>query len=540
MQESLVSVIIPTHNRPNLVSRAIGSVLNQTYKNLEVIVVDCGLKERAESIVLGFTDPRITYIKSEKDLNGSEARNIGIGRSGGEYIAFLDDDDEWLSDKLKVQMSLFVCDPEDVGFCFSSVYKNDCGLNIPTRVLEGVLDYKKVSLTNFKGFLTSTLMLRRSVISKIGNFDENLPSHQEAEFILRASQWFKGRGINQPLSRMFSYTTHEHVGGSLDRRAEGRLRVIQRHWKLFISEPKSLGRHYFWLAILERSRGNFARSIIYFNLSFSYSRELRPLFHSLLLRVKRISFKKSILKFYARVKMSGFKYECCFCKKRFKSFYPAGFDSVVLKEKGVISAGYRENVRCPACNSSSRERLMKLFLEKKNVGKLLLGTSILHVAPEKNLEIFLRRIKNLNYLSCDLYSRQAELKINVESIHFPDQTFDLVICSHVLEHVPDDKKAMREILRVLKKGGSAILQVPVATLLETTLEDSSIVTKEERFRVYGQDDHVRLYGKDYVDRLRSVGFIVEVVEPNLFLTPADIAKYSLDPRENIYYCKRSV
>ncbi len=143
------------------------------------------------------------------------------------------------------------------------------------------------------------------------------------------------------------------------------------------------------------------------------------------------------------------------------------------------------------------------------------------------------------YITADIESPLAKVKMDVHQIPFEDNTFDAAMCNHVMEHVEDDIKAMSEICRVLKPGGWAILQVPFfSPLADATFEDKSITDPLEREKAYGQDDHVRLYGKDYPDRLRKAGF--EVVEDRFIdeLGPELVKKYALPPNETIYFCKK--
>ncbi|MBI1755472.1 glycosyltransferase family 2 protein, partial [Candidatus Azambacteria bacterium] len=149
-----VSVVIPTHNRPQLLQRAIASVLAQTFQDVEIIVVDDGKEKSAEHIVHGFHDLRIVYCADKKEQGGAAARNVGIVRAKGDFIAFLDDDDEWLENKLQIQMSSFEKTPQDVGFCFSAVINAYDDKEEATEVNGGIKNYFEIALTRFKGFLT--------------------------------------------------------------------------------------------------------------------------------------------------------------------------------------------------------------------------------------------------------------------------------------------------------------------------------------------------------------------------------------------------
>jgi ubiquinone/menaquinone biosynthesis C-methylase UbiE len=147
-------------------------------------------------------------------------------------------------------------------------------------------------------------------------------------------------------------------------------------------------------------------------------------------------------------------------------------------------------------------------------------------------------MKNLDYTTADLDSPLADIKLDVQDMKIADNSFDVVFCNHVLEHVPDDLKAMREIYRVLKPGGMAIMQVPMNPDLKETFEDPSITDPKERHRLFGQYDHVRMYGADYHDRLKAAGFEVHVVDYSKRLSREEFEKYALPLREKLHVCSK--
>jgi SAM-dependent methyltransferase len=164
---------------------------------------------------------------------------------------------------------------------------------------------------------------------------------------------------------------------------------------------------------------------------------------------------------------------------------------------------------------------------------------MLHVAPEPMLTRLLRTRLGAAYLTADLDVNDAlvEVQMDVTDIKFPDRSFEVIYCSHVLEHVPDDRKAMREFHRILTDDGWAVLLVPITA--PKTYEDPSVTSEEERLRLFGQKDHVRRYGPDYVDRLRESGFDVQVVVPRDFLSTAEIERMGItEAAGEIYVCRR--
>jgi SAM-dependent methyltransferase len=189
------------------------------------------------------------------------------------------------------------------------------------------------------------------------------------------------------------------------------------------------------------------------------------------------------------------------------------------------------------CGSLERHRLLWLYLKKKTDffdGK---PKKVLHRARESCLEPKFRRHLDTGYITADLANPVAMVKMDIMDIAFPSQTFDVIYCSHVLEHVADDGKAMRELHRFLKPDGWAILLVPI--LAEKTFEDPTIVDPEARLQAFGQSDHVRSYGPDYIDRLREAGCEVEVTRVEDLVTPSDARLMGLGPHSGeIYFCTK--
>jgi SAM-dependent methyltransferase len=216
---------------------------------------------------------------------------------------------------------------------------------------------------------------------------------------------------------------------------------------------------------------------------------------------------------YLRYKGKGFT--CNFCNASYEKFipeYPSLQTAEALYRNDVI-AGYGENVFCPNCMSKNRERLVGAVLQNLLPVE---NTSILHFSPEKNLCIFLKtkaRVTSADLLP-GFYKTIDPSIVNADAtkLHFEDESFDIVIANHVLEHIPEDVKAIKEFYRVLKKGGFAILQVPYSEKLETTIEDPFINDPQQQERLYGQKDHVRIYSlENYLRRLEAGNFTTKVI-----------------------------
>jgi SAM-dependent methyltransferase len=216
------------------------------------------------------------------------------------------------------------------------------------------------------------------------------------------------------------------------------------------------------------------------------------------------------LKYYRnKIRFFGFRFKCPICNSHLRKLKPFGLKFTVLTEKKVIGGGYRLNAQCPVCYSTDRERLLYLYLLKKT-NLFSEKAKVLHVAPEGGLSRIIKAYSNIDYLTADISANNVMVKMDITTINYPAETFDVIICNHVLEHIIDDGKAMGELYRVLKPGGWGILQVPISLSLEKTYEDFSVTNPSEREITFGQSDHVRIYGMDYVDRLKKSGFDVNI------------------------------
>jgi Methyltransferase domain len=211
--------------------------------------------------------------------------------------------------------------------------------------------------------------------------------------------------------------------------------------------------------------------------------------------------------------------------KSFRMFLPYGYGN------------QRNNVLSPSTLSLERHRLLWLYLQNEtdfftsNIKK-----KVLHFAPEQAFYKLFRNQKNIDYTTTDLLSPLADVKADICNLPFQDNEYDIIFCNHVLEHIPDDTKAMQELFRVLKPGGMAILQIPQDLNRAITFSDNAIVDQKKRAEIFGQYDHVRIYGRDYFAKLRQIGFTV-VEEDYTFKISSDLAtKYCLAKGEIIPVC----
>ncbi len=204
----------------------------------------------------------------------------------------------------------------------------------------------------------------------------------------------------------------------------------------------------------------------------------------------------------------------------------------------LLPYGYgkqRENALSPSTLSLERHRLMWLYL-KNETDFFTAKKKVLHMAPEQCFLNRFKKLKNLDYTTADLFAPHVDVKADILDLPFKENSFDIVFCNHVLEHIIDDKKAMQELYRVLKPNGFSIFQIPQDLSLEKTYEDFSITSEEERAKHFGQYDHVRVYGKDYFNKLRAVGFKVEEVDYSKTISSELVTKYCLTKGEILPVC----
>ena len=201
----------------------------------------------------------------------------------------------------------------------------------------------------------------------------------------------------------------------------------------------------------------------------------------------------------------------------------------------ACSLDRRPDACCPVCGCAERFRFMWLFLDHRKDMFEPQHVTLLHFAPQRIFQNRYRHMSHVEYISADLEPKRAMVQMDITDIKYPDNTFDIIHCSHVLEHVPDDMRAMLQLHRVLKHGGCAIVAVPITA--EQTFQDPSVTTPAERERIYGQYDHLRRYGPDIEQRLNKAGFDVRCVRPQDFIATEDIAKMRIGD-ESIFLCRK--
>jgi SAM-dependent methyltransferase len=233
---------------------------------------------------------------------------------------------------------------------------------------------------------------------------------------------------------------------------------------------------------------------------------------------------------------------CNLCNHRVGRFLPYrdGWksSSALMRSLNVIGSDLK-NFECPWCGAHDRERHMLMYMRAAGIIDAMPAMTILHFAPERRLSKLLEATNPVRYIKCDLYPEDSStIRVDMLNIHFPDESFDLVIANHVLEHVSDDSLALSELRRILKPGGLAILQTPYSPKLHNTWSDDGIDDNQGRLQAYGQEDHVRLFGRDIFNRIVAAGFVSKVGWHEDMFPETDSNPYGVNVNEPFFLFER--
>lgn len=239
--------------------------------------------------------------------------------------------------------------------------------------------------------------------------------------------------------------------------------------------------------------------------------------------------------FVDRENVSGY---CNLCNKNVSAFLPGGLQGIekvkLFKEHHIIGGGYRKFFSCPACGGIDRER-WQVWVLSKYTNIFSASCRVLHFAPEEPVSKYISANQDCDYYTGDIVLGRAMHKTDITDIQYKDGFFDFVIMNHVLEHIDDMEQAMREVKRVMKKNGKLIISFPIC-MDQDTLELPNITSDADRLEYYGQEDHVRLFGRDYVQRIADFGFSVTVYSPNECCTEKEIERYGFIHDDVLMIC----
>ncbi len=299
-----VSVILPTYNRAHLIKRAIQSVLNQTYQNFEIIVVDDGSTDNTEEIVRDLNNQKIRYIRHNENKGAACARNTGIKVARGDYIAFQDSDDEWFPNKLERQMEVFKNAPLEVGVVYTGAWliRNNKRIYRPlftTKQREGNI-CKELFEERIAWMTTPVFIVRKECFNRLGLFEERLPSLSDWELWLRISKYYEFKYIDEPL--VTQYYTANSISTDLNAHIEARKLILEKHFEEFKKNKESLARYFFNIGARLCSVGKIRQGIKYFLKSFKiFPFNLRPLL-IILISIFGSTFYNKAMKLYLAVK----------------------------------------------------------------------------------------------------------------------------------------------------------------------------------------------------------------------------------------------
>jgi len=528
----LVSVLIPTYNRPQYLKQAIDSVLNQTYKNIELIICDDSTDLLTYEMMQPYVKQyeNICYIKNEVRQEINNAQKC-LDLAKGVYINFLMDDDLFRFDKVEKMVDYFSRFPKVKLVTSYRRLIDDSNNELPDEnfnkslfdkdtLISGITlgNYALTHLINFIGEPTTVMFIREEV-KVFGKILENrysvindlvtwlsVMSKGEAVYIAEPLSYFRQhKGQNQRNLQILTYGFSDWNNLIEDARQIGYLKSAQ-DYKMAIESCVKAMMHVVRMHNKER-RSNM---------------------------LQELKVNQYITNAVKKLIESPDGYTCNMCNQISDEFisWPDLFDS----DQFVFEMHNKFTATCPNCGTFDRERAFKYFIEHEtNISKT---DHLLHIAPERNLGQWLKSQVG-KYVAGDLYpSDQETQRIDITDISFQDNVFDAVICSHVLEHVLNDTNAIKEFYRVLKPGGWGILQVPIAINIAETFEDRTVITPEDRLRVFGQDDHVRVYAKDYVNKLTTSGFKVELFNIADKYGFNEATKLGLSRSDNVYIVRK--
>ena len=468
MEKNLIyfSIIMPTYNRAFCIEKAINSLLNQTYKNFELIIIDDGSTDNTKELIEEkypneLLDKRIVYKKLDKNQGVCKARNIGLKLARYDWIGYLDSDNEMLPDFLETFKNTISENLDDKIF-YSKLYGSD-GL-----IVGKPFDYNSLLKDNFIDI--GVFIHHKSLIKRYGNFDTTLKRLVDWDLILRYTKNEKPVFIDKALLKYSSENNYARISNSESYKI-ARKKISYKQQK-FITKIFSI-------------KNEKTRKVITI-LGIRFKIKSQKLIQKELLETTRHKLEN------AQKTITTLKNEtlCPIC----------GSQNTLVKG-GVVK---RDKAYCSKCGSFERHRFLYfiynfLFLNTSKKIKLL------HIAPENNLYKLIKKNQLIEYVALDINPEQYPLvkeciQGDVRNMPFDDKSFDVIIHNQVMEHIVEEKQFIDECVRVLKDNGVMIINIPYSPEIKTTFEDINITTEEEREKLYYQKDHVRLYGQDMLQK----------------------------------------
>jgi GT2 family glycosyltransferase/SAM-dependent methyltransferase len=528
-----VSAYVPCYNARKTIREAVQSIADQTVPLGEIFVVDDGSTDGSGDI------SEVTVIRSSSNAGRGAARARAMVEAKHEIVLGCDATIKLDRHFLKNALPWFT--NNRVAAVFGSI-KEGAKPTVANRWRGRHLFQSELTheVAHRASLATHCCVVRKSAAQQVGGFNAALRAGEDADLGMRLLR--AGFDVVFDPKLVATSVLSNSVIEVLERYARwntltrmtlcGYLRQLSYSLKVMVAkdltakDPLSgfislLAPHYqFWGGVVSHIAMRLKaddRSRLF------HSFKEMNLLRSLAKRVINYDRRQECRQAIRRWRHFGFAHYCPCCKAHLRSFVPFSLDP-------------DPKARCPVCGSMQRHRLIWLYMNRKT--DLFDGRQkrMLHIAPEPQLARLFQKADYVDYLSADLFSADAMIKMDITDIQYPASTFDVIYCSHVLEHVPDDSKAMREFHRVLKSGGWAILQVPITA--DTTFEDATVNSDEQRTQFFGQHDHVRRYGPDYKDRLLNAGFSVTVDAFVRGMDNGNTTRFGLMRNEDVYFCRK--
>ena len=539
----LVSILIPAYNQTKYLKEALESAVNQTYANIEIIIGDDSTNNEVEKFIEPYLEKykNIAYFKNKRDDMDYGLSNVQVlfKKSKGEYINYLNHDDIFHVEKIARMMNSFMKNSNITLVTSVRQTIDEDGNDLPlngafsklfekNRVIGGYELSRFVinNLINCIGEPTTVLFKKRYIEEdKYGVFNETrffnisdvamwftLLQHGEAMYLSETLSYFRihpNQNSNKPCIL---------VKGAIDWYT-----LIEESFKVGIiqniNEYKTALNK--WINAFIPTLNKFIENSNYVDMDLKIKLE-----NAYKIAINKIMYRDI-----------EYKFQCPVCGNVVERFLPYQFKEHFsdFTAKFQIIGSDTENFTCPYCYCHERIRHLVMYFNKLDIwNKYIINKRILHIAPESQLQQMISKVNVEKYICGDLYPNNDSItKIDINDIQFEDNYFDLIICNHVLEHIPNDLVAMQELYRVLKKDGCGVLQTPYSPVIEKSFEDSTINTEEKRKEFFGQADHVRVYGTDFFDRLKSVGFIIKESKNDDLFSQEESNRYGFNSKENL-------